>query len=256
MTARGPIACVVVGALLAVARVAHADASDGSLAAEVIAGAGLGTRSFERPTAEGTQALGTTAFPAAEVGLRLQAWPQARFSLAALARLQTSLGLEVEERPLFALPHRESVRAQHLDLGLAPHWRLGAGPDALAVAFPVGLTLRSFRAETRDVQTPSYSLVGPHLRVELVAPLTRRVELRIGPEAHGLVFLGRELRDGGTESLGFALGGQAALRLTLPVGVAIEFGYRESHAWAGHRRSGPSFQDVERFAIARIVGTL
>lgn len=256
MTLRAAMTCVVLAALAVMPRSALADETPSNVGAEAFAGAGVGTRSFVRPTSEGTQALKSSLFPAAEVALRLEAWPRARFSLAGLVHAQTSIGLKVEERPLFALPNEVGVRAEHLDLSAVPSWRLGCASDALALAFPVGFTLRRFQTVVRDVPTPSYSLAGPHLRVELVAPLKPWLTLRVGPELHWIAFLGHDLREGGTDSQGIALGGEAALRLTLGAGISLEVGYRESRAFAGHAGSGASFEDVERFATLRIVGAL
>lgn len=226
------------------------------LRAEVAGGMGLGTRSFVRPTDDGLQRLGVAPFPAADLGLRLEGWPGARFSLEALVRYRTSIGLSVEERPAFALPNEVDVRAQHVELALAPAWRLGANVDAISLALPVGFALRTFWAEVHEHPTPSYALAGPYLRVELVVPLGRYVTVRVGPEAHGLFFVGRALRNGGVESLGIAVGAEAALRIALAEPLALEVGYRESHAFAGNTGDGQGFEDVERFATARLVGAL
>lgn len=256
MTPRMPITCFVVAALAAMPRLALAEEAASNLGAEAFAGVGVGTRSFERPTSDGSQVLQAGLFPAAEVALRLEAWPHARFSFAGLVHVQTSLGLTVQERPLFALPNEVGARAEHLELSAVPSWRLGAESDALALAFPIGFTLRSFQADVRDLPTPSYSLAGPHLRVELVAAFASWLTLRVGPELHWILFLGRQLRDGGTDSQGFALGGEAALRVEVGAGIALEIGYRESHAFAGNVGEGASFEDVERFATVRLVGSL
>lgn len=256
MTRREAMTSLAFAALLALAHPARADESRSNLGAEASVGVGVGTRSFVRPTSRGAQRLDPALFPAVDVALRLEGWPRARFSLAGQVRVQTSLGLTVEERPLFALPNRVGVRVQHLDLSAVPEWRLADASDAVALALPVGFTLRSFLAEERDLPTPSYSLAGPHLRVELIAPFARWVTLRAGPEVHWIVFLGRELRDGGTEAMGVALGGEAALRFALGAGIALEVGYRQSHAIAGSSGDGASFEDVERFATLRVVGEL
>lgn len=224
------------------------------LRAEIGAGAGLGTRSFVRPTTEGIQRLGVAPFPAVDLGLALEGPLGPRWTLGAGVRYRTSLGLSVEERPAFALPNEIDVRAQRLELGVVPCWRFGADARALALAVPVGFALRTFAAEVQELATPTYNLAGPYLRAELVAPLGPGVTLRVGPEAHLLLFVGRALRNGGVESTGIALGAEASLRVALDRSIALEADYRESHALAGHVDDGESFEDVERFATARITG--
>lgn len=255
MSARSTVACLLLAALAAAP--ARADDDAPSLTTEITGGMGIGTRSFERPTAAGgTQRLSASAFPAIDLGLKLQGWPERRFALAAVARYQTSVGLHVQEQPDFAPINEVDVRAQHIEVGAVPRFRLAEDPDALAIAFPFGFTVRTFWADVRDLQTPSYTLAGPHLRVEVIAPLGRHVRLRIGPELHALLFVGRDLRDGGTESLGLSLGGEAALRVRLGEVFAAELAYREAHAFVAHESDGEGFEDVERFATLRLVGAL
>ena len=233
---------------------APAAAGEPGVRVQASVGLGFGTRALRRPIDVGTQRLPDTAFAAAEVALQALAWPNDAFALGFLLRYQTSVGLTVEEMPLFALPTPVDVRAAHAEASVAPTVRLGDSAQSLRLAFPVGFTLRTFWPEVHEMMTPSYSLTGPHLRVELIIPIGDALALRLGPEAQWIVSIDEDVRLQGIAAQGLALGGEAVLSLELGSSFAIELTYRDSHAFAASTVSGPTFEDVERFATGRFAG--
>lgn len=234
-----------------------APAKVASVRVEPFAGLGGGTRSFRRPTKEGAQRLPDAGFVAAEVGLRVGIWPQDAFGLDVLLRYQTSLGLTVTEPDRFSLPNQVSVRAERVELSVAPRLRLGEQPDDPAIALPIGFGVRTFWPEFRELTTPAYSLAGPLARLLLIATVVDGVSLQVGPEVHFITGIDRKVRVDGVESNGLALGVEAQLQFRINAQLALELTYRQSHASApGRRSSGPDFEDVERYATARIAGTL
>ena len=86
----------------------------------------------------------------------------------ALFRYQSSIGMSVEEPPLFALPNEVEARASRLEAsGALDAAARRRGTAGLALSFPIGFALRTFAADERWFTTPSYSMAGPMLRVEL-----------------------------------------------------------------------------------------
>jgi hypothetical protein len=226
------------------------------LRARAFGGIGFGARSFERPTPLGAQRLPTVFFPAVDIGLHVAAWPQDRFSLGFLLRYQSSIGLTVDERPPFALPNQIAARVERGELSVAPTFRLGSSQSAPAIAFPVGMEIRTFWPEVHESPaTAGYSLIGPHIRAELVAKLASMLLFRFGPEAQWIIAIDRSIREDGVANQGYAAGGEAMLQLQLGSVFAIELCYRESHAFASSTNAGPIFTDVERFLSARLSGT-
>jgi hypothetical protein len=224
----------------------------------VFAGGGLGTRSMQRRVSTGgVQRLAESVFPAADIGLHVRIWPEEEFSLDVLARYETSLGWSVEETPPFALGDEQDVRAERAELSVGPSFRLGASPNSAALTFPVGLMLRTLWPELQDQLTPGYSLVGAHLRAELSIGLGEALRVRLGPEVQWIFAIDRAILDAGITAMGIAVGGEAVLQIPLGRNLALEFAYRESHAFAPREgETGRIFKDVERFATARLAGTL
>jgi hypothetical protein len=218
------------------------------------AGLGVGTLAFQRPTAEGAQKLGQTAFAAAEFVLRVHAWPAKRESLEVLLMYQTSLGLVLQAAPLFALPQNVDVRSQRVELSVAPVLRLGQARNAPALVLPLGFAFRSLFPGVHQFSVPKYGIGGPHLRAEVLVPLGELVSLRIGPEAQWLVVIDRSLKREGACCQGIAVGGQGSLQARVGATIRIVLAYGESHAFvpSGSWR----FMDVERFLTARIAGEL
>ena len=235
---------------------ATAPASGAAVEAQLSLGAGIGTRSFLRPTTLGAQRLNDVLFPAVDVGLALHAWPDDSFSLGVLLRYQSSLGLEIDERPLFGLPTSLDVRAERIEVSVAPTFRLGDSSTSVALGFPLGFAMRTFWPEANEFRTPGYSLAGPQLRAELIIPFSESFGLRLGPELIWALAIDDSITSQGVASQAIAIGGEAALHLQLGAVLGIELCYRESHAFASTTVTTALFEDVERFAVVRLVGSL
>jgi hypothetical protein len=223
---------------------------------QLAGGLGMGTRGLQRPTLTGVQRLSDAAFVAAEVALRVRAWPEESFALEALIHYQTSIGWRVDGVPAFALPNPVETRAERAEVSLAPVFRLGDSAGALQLAFPIGVSVRTFWPTVHDTIAPGYSLIGPMLRAELTVPLGQLLRVRVGPELMWIVAIDKAIRVDGVASQGGALGGTLTLEAPITGHLALEFCYRESHAFAPNAASGRSFKDVERFATARLAGSL
>jgi len=223
---------------------------------QALVGFGAGTRSFYRPTRDGAQELPETAFPVLDVGVRARLWPEARFSLTALVRYQTSVGFVVEEPALFALPTELGVRDEHLEAGIAPTFRFGKGPMSPGLALPMGVMWRAFVSHAYMQKTPSYSLAGPHLRAELQLPISNALQLRVGPELQWLVAIKGTIRPDGVAATGVALGAEASLQLQITDRFGVELMLRQSSAFASGKSGQADFEDVERFAIMSLSGSL
>jgi len=232
------------------------DATAPKLTLEAFAGLGLGSRGFERPLGATLQKLPDAAFFAAAAGLRAALFPEDAFSLAFLARYDTSLGLSVEQPPPFALPNTIHVRAEHIELSVAPTFRLTATPVPLTLSLPLGFSMRTFLPDLHNPTLPGFSLLGPSLRAELSARFGSRVSLRLGPELEWVFVAGQAVRRNGVDGSGFALGGEAVVAVKVVSVLALELAYRESHAFVSSRDALPDLRDVERFAILRAVGSL
>jgi len=110
---------------------------------EVFAGAGMGSRAFQRPLEEGLERLDESVFPALEAGVRARVFPQARFGLEGLLRYQTSIGFAIEQRPWFAPANEVAVRAECVELSIAPRLSFGEPASAPSVLLPIGFTVRA-----------------------------------------------------------------------------------------------------------------
>jgi hypothetical protein len=188
--------------------------------------------------------------PALEVGLRLLAWPEADFGLIFELNYQTGLGLVVHEAPPFAAPNDVHVRSEHVQLSIAPSWRLG--PVRLNI--PLGAALRTLWPGIHTSMTPGYSLFGPFARIELLVPLISQLVFRLGPEVQWITAIDQLIKQEGVDSKGFALGGEADLTFAFNQSWALGLHYRESHALVSST-SSVSFTDVERYMTLRILGT-
>lgn len=224
--------------------------------ARAFIGGGLGTRSIRRPVPGGVQRTGTLFFPVADVGIAVRAFPQEAFTLDVLARYETSLALVVREPVLFALDNEVDVRSEHAEISVAPGFRLGEAPTSPRVTIPIGAAFRNFWPADHHLQTPRYTLIGPHARIQLEAMLGSSVRLRAGPEAHLYGIIGSDLtKAGGVSSPSFAVGAEASLEFRLSSTFLLEVEYRQSNAFASST-VGPSFLDVERFATVRFAGEM
>jgi hypothetical protein len=224
--------------------------------ARAFIGGGLGTRTIRRPVPGGVQRVGTLFFPAADVGIAVRVFPREAFTLDILARYQTSLGLVVKEPVLFALDNEVDVRSEHAEISVAPGWRLGEAENSARVTIPIGVAFRNFWPADHHLQTPRYTLIGPHARIELQAMLGSSVRFRAGPEAQLFGIIGSDLTDqGGVSSPSFAIGAEAALEFRLSTTFLLEVEYRQSNAAASSKVSH-SFLDIERFATLRLAGEM
>lgn len=214
------------------------------------AGIGIAMRSFQRPIDGGVQKLNASAVPGVEVGLRVVAWPAASFSLGFHLSYQTALGFTVTESPSFAMKNHVHARSEHAALDIAPTWRAGA----LRLGVPLGVSIRTLWPEAHMLQTPGYSLIGPHARIELGIQAGDRLSIRIAPELQWITMIDEALRETGVNAQGVALGGEAQVDFALADHWQVGLSYRESHALIGSA-SGKTFQDVERYLTLRGTGS-
>jgi hypothetical protein len=224
-----------------------------SIVIEPYAGIGLATRSVRTPIRTGIRRMTGGATPAAEVGLRVVAWPSAQLSLFMNLVYQSALGFTVTERAPTSLERKLGARSERVALEVGPRWRFAGGK--LDVTIPVGATVRTLWAEVHIASTPSYSLVGPHARLELRLGLSDMLSLRLAPELHYIMMIDKELAETGVSSSGFALGGDASIDARLSQTWTLGVNYRESHAMLSALRGSVSFLDVERYVTLRAVGS-
>ena len=214
------------------------------------AGIGMAMRSFSRPTSLGLQKLAASAVPGAEVGLTVVAWPEEPFSLGFNLAYQTALGFTVTESPPFALQNHVRARSERVALDIAPTWHFGA----LNVGVAIGASARVLWPEAHLLMTPGYSLIGPHARLELTARFNERLTVRIAPEGQWIVLIDQDLKATGVSSQGMAVGGEAAVNITVSDHIQVGVNYRESHALISTNRN-TQFQDVERYLTLRGTGS-
>jgi hypothetical protein len=224
-----------------------------SIRIEPYAGFGISTRSVRMPSKSGVLEVAPGVTPAAEVGLRVQLRPAADFSFFAHLIYQSALGFSVTEHPPLALEKEVRARSERVSLEIAPRWRIGGGKFELAI--PVGATVRTLWAEVHTSQTPSYSLVGPHARVELRLAVSDMLSLRFGPDLQYIMMVDKDLITAGVSSQGIALGGDASVEAQVSEFWSFRVTYRESHALLAAARGTVSFQDVERYLTLRAVGS-
>ena len=223
---------------------------------QVFAGAGVGTRALLRPIlGMGVQRMDDVAFAALDAGLRVTVWPAETFSWEFLLRYATSLGMTVEQQPRFAPVNGVDVRANHVELSVAPEFHLGDAASSASLLFPVGFGLRTLWPEVHSLPVPGYTLGGPLLRAELAIPFLDVVTLRFGPEVQWIVMIDQSIVDDGAGYQAVALGGEALLRAQVTTFLGIELAFRESHALAPTSVAGENFVDIERFFTGRMSGT-
>lgn len=246
------LAALLLAATSSGARADAADDQRAELSARL--GAGVASLALVRPTAEGRQRLPSSAFAALDLGVGLHVSRDQPLSFEVDLAYLSSLGLALEVEPLFGLGQQVSVRVQSAELTFAPRVRLGSARHALALAFPVGIMLRSFVPELHQFGLPNYLLAGPELRVELLAPFGDQVLLRIGPEVRWLALVDHSLRDQGACCQGVALGAKGSLEAQLGSTLSVALEAHESHAFVGH--GVRAFNEVERFVTAVVGGRL
>jgi hypothetical protein len=213
-------------------------------------GLGVGTLAFTRPASGGLQRLGTSPYAAMDIDVRGWLGAQNGLSWGLLARYQTSIGWALQHDNLFGLPETINTRTQALELSVAPTLRLG---EKLHFALPLGAALRWFMPETHQYPLEPYTLGSLWVRVEAIVALTDVVTLRIGPEAHWILFVNRALEREGACCSGGAIGGQASLQARLGEVFSLAVDYRESRSLIP---VAARFSAVERVVTARMVGEL
>lgn len=230
----------------------QAEPSGPSVLIQPYAGAGITTRSVRMPDATGGELrVMPGVAPAAEVGLRVVAWPSADFSLVVALAYQSALFYAITEHPPLALDKEVRARSERVALDLAPTWLLGP----IRVGVPFGVTIRTLWPEVHTSQTPGYSLVGPHVALDLSFPLAETITLRLRPELHYIMLIDQQLRGVGVSSEGVALGGDAGVDVRLSQAWAIGVNYRESHALISTNRPDITFHDAERYVTVRATGS-
>lgn len=229
------------------------DASDAATPAQwwrVGLGFGVGTLAFTRPASGGVQRLPTSPYAAMDMDVR--SWLGARnaFSWGILARYHTSLGWALEHDNLFGLPETIATRSQALELSVAPTFRLS---DHAHLAFPIGAAMRWFMAKVHQYPLEPYTLGSLVVRAEAIVELTDNVTLRVGPEAHWILFVNQALEREGACCSGGAVGGQGSLQARLGQTFSLAVDYREVRSLIP---VAARFSAVERVVTARMVGEL
>lgn len=217
------------------------------------AGLGVGLLSFTRPTAVGVQHLPESSFAAAELLLRIHAWPHEAFSLETQLAYQTSLGMELEVRPFFALPERADVRVQRVELSVAPRLAFSKREQGVALAVPIGFALRSFFSEVHQYSVETHNLGSAFVRAEIIVPLGEGIALRGGPEAHWLMLVEPSLEREGAAGPGYGLGFQGAVQAAVGASFSVALAYHQLHSVIP---AAARFEDTERFLTARFGGSL
>jgi hypothetical protein len=223
---------------------------------QVLAGGGIGTRAMRRPTLYGAQRLDASLFAALDIGVRVSVWPERAFALGVGLRYQTSIGWTVRDDPAFALATSVDVRAERVELAAGPTLRFGESPRSVALAIPIGFSVRTLWPDVHDLPVVGYSLLGPFARAELCLSLGDALALRVGPEVQWIVAVDQVVREQGAGPQGYALGGELVVQAPLGRKLALELTYRESHAFVPGQRGRVQLTDVERFATARLSGAL
>jgi hypothetical protein len=232
---------------------ADSGANGPSVVIDAYAGFGIATRSVHMPSTMGALNLAPGVAPAAEVGLRVTSHPNAPLSFYVHLIYQSALGFSVTEHPPLALPKEVRARSERVALEIAPRWHFVS--SKLDLAIPLGATIRTLWAEVHTSETPSFSLVGPHVRVEAAFSLGDRVSLKLSPELHYIIMVDQDLKTAGVGSSGPALGGDASVDARLSETWSTGINYRESHAILAPARGSVTFRDVERYLTLRVVGS-
>ena len=224
-----------------------------AISLHMAAGLGVGSLAFTRPTSVGVQHLPESTFAAAELLLRIHAWPNETFSLEAQVAYQTSLGFELEISPFFALPERLNVRVQRVELSVAPRIAFSSSKHGLALAVPVGFALRSFFPEVHHYSVQNHNLGSAFVRPELIVPLGELIALRGGPELHWLMLVEPSLEREGADGSGYAIGFQGAVQAAVGPTFSVALAYHQLHSVIP---TAARFEDTERFLTARFGGSL
>lgn len=229
-------------------------AGPGETALEIhaYAGAGLGARSLEWPSAGETWSVSTGAFLAVELGAGFAIAPSRSFAIGPELAYQTSLDHEVDETHVAGAMDTLRIRAHRFAGLLALTFKLGSS-GGFRIVPAIGYGMRNLRPEVHHLLTPSYSLGGPLVRLGFRIPFGDSVALRLAPEVQ-LISVGDALEERGVSSSGLAFGGEAELEIALTAKLGLELSFREAHAIMSSSQ-GDDASDVERFSTVRVVWT-
>ena len=205
-------------------------------------GGGVGGRLIQRPIQEGVQRIGPGYFPAADLAVRVWAWPEQTLSLGFALRYQTALADRAFEHAPQAQDSELRVRCHHVELAVAPTFRPAA--DSIW-AVGVGYAMRVFWPDVHNLPTPRQFITGPYVRPELLLSGLGPFSLRVGPELFWVLTIDPALRAAIGSKQGVAIGGQASIGADLGDQYALELMYRESHVLIS-----PELTDMERFFTA------
>lgn len=226
-----------------------------TLGLDMAAGAGVGSRAFVVPGPKGADALAHSTFMTASIDLAYRAWPERRASLEIRAAYHTSVGWQIQQHPLFALPQDIAARSQRVELSAAPVMRLAQSPTSPSIALPVGFAVRSFSIELDQFPVRAYLLGAVAARLELRVPLGLRFEVRAAPELQWVLLASRSLRSSALDpNGGLALGGEVGVAALLDPRLRVGLSFRYSRARVPS--STQPLEDSERYLTACIAGAL
>lgn len=216
---------------------------------------GAGHRDVDLPEDGVVNHIHPGLFPAAGLGFELDHAASRAITVGLLVRYQSSVGHGILELHTDGSQHPQDFRSHRLELALAPTFALDAS-RTWALSASAGYGFSNLRPEAHHLETPAYTLAGPHLRAALqVAPWDGRLWLMIGPEIQWIVHVGQDLVDRGMTEQGLGIGGEAAIEVKLGRRFRLGASYREMRSWLDSLQA-QRFQDVSRFVTARLSGKL
>jgi len=213
----------------------------------VYGGAGFGMRSFDWPSSGERRAVETGVFPALELGIEFLVALGDSVALGPSFAYQTSIAHEIDERHIAGETDRLRIRAHRLDVTFVV--QVGSA-SSFQVSPAIGVAMHNLRPEVHHLLTPSYSLVGPVVRLTFrirIGPIA----LRIAPEGAWLL-TDDPLEEIGVKGGGPSVGGEVALELPLAPKLGLELTARDVRAWLPSR-DGAKATDTGFFATTRLV---
>jgi hypothetical protein len=222
-------------------------------ALEVHAGGGVASRDVRLPAAAAERRIDVGWFPAVDLAFDLGLRASERVEVRIDVRYQTSLALSAGEESSVGSELRTSVRTHEAAVGVSPTYHFTNSADAVQLGVFAGWGFRGLRPVI-ELRVPAYSMSGPLARLELEIPLLRRrIALQFRPEAEWLMFVSEAIQNlGATAPVGWALGGEVALRVRLTKAMTLQAAYREVHAQLASHWAH-DFTDVVRFVTLRAV---
>ena len=215
-------------------------------------GAGFGMRSVEVPTGNGPATLSALPFPALLGGMRIGIRPIDGSSItfhASVAYL-SSVGFSTEsvgdDGSSVTVGARTERVAPQLEFGM----NLAEGDWQPHMRLALGWAFRMFSTD-QPIVVPAFNLSGPYLSSRFVVPFGESVvALTIAPEAGLIATSNEELSELSQTGLGFSVGGEVGIQLTVLRSLVLDFTFRESHAFVSSDLAG-QVKDVERWGLLR-----